>query len=237
MIEILFVIACVWMIITCYLFGWKFLRRYRNHLLGIELFVVGTSGTNFLLWSLLGGDERSPLYAIAYFFDAFSRSFGITLVLVLGLMAVTHRYKPGRAVEIGVFTLAFVAGLYLRQFHDEGTLYVVPAAFYVVVNVATSIFLFYFAARLWRIGVRTLAVWTIVVTVAAMVIAATYDFFPFPFDDANRTYFYTAALATWGSQAFVYYFGYRALHNHNAAVDAGHAAIRSPARAMDRPDR
>ncbi|MHC6177767.1 hypothetical protein [Glutamicibacter sp. X7] len=217
MIEILFLVADLWMITVGLVCGVKFFRRYGNHLLGIEWLVVATSGTNFLLWSLLGGDESSPLYAIAYFFDAFSRSFGITLVLVLGLMAVTHRYKPRPAIEIGALALALVGGLYLRQFHDDGTLYVAPATFFVVTNLATSVFLIYFATRLWRAGARAVAIWTGIVTVAAMVIALTYDFFPFPFDDVNRTYFYTAALTTWGAQGLVYFLGYRALHEHNLA--------------------
>ncbi|MEV6657317.1 hypothetical protein [Nocardia fluminea] len=85
--------------------------------------VVATSGMNFVLWSLLGGDEGSILYDLAYFFDAFSRSVGV---------------------------------------------------------------------------------------------AITYDFFPLPFDDENRTIFYTAALATWGTQGFIYYLAYRAMHAHNA---------------------
>jgi len=40
------------------------------------------------------------------------------------------------------------------------------------------------------------------------------DIFPFAFDDENRTFFYTAALATWGAQGVVYYLAYRALHAH-----------------------
>lgn len=220
MIEILFLVADVWMVGVGFVCGWKLLRRYGNHLLGIEWMVVGISGTNFLLWSLLGGDERSPMYIIAYALDAFSRSFGITLVLVLGLLAVTHKYKPHPMVEIGAFALALAGGLYLRQFHDDGTLYVAPATFFLVANIATTMFLLYFAGRLWSIGARTLAVWTTVVSLAAMFIALTYDFFPLPFDDANRTYFYTAALATWGTQGFVYYHGYSALHRHNESAEA-----------------
>ncbi|WP_063060940.1 hypothetical protein [Nocardia sienata] len=57
------------------------------------------------------------------------------------------------------------------------------------------------------------------VTAAASTIAITYDFFPFSFDDENRTIFYTAALATWGAQWFVYYYAYRALYAHNVATD------------------
>lgn len=220
MIEEIFIVADLWMIFVGYFYGWRFIRRYHNHLLGIEWLVVATSGTNFLLWSLFSGDTKSIMYSLAYFFDAFSRSFGITLVLILGLMAVTHRYKPPLWVEIAAFGLAFAGGLVLRQFHQDGVLYVGPATFFVITNLLASIFLCYFASRLWRAGSRALAGWTALITVVAMVIAITYDFLPFPFDDSYRTYFYTAALATWGTQGFIYYFGYRALHNHNANSDA-----------------
>lgn len=215
--DLLFLLADLWMIFAGFFFGWKFIRRYGNYLLGLEWMVVATSGTNFLVWSLASGAEGSVLYSIAYFFDAFSRSVGITLILVLGLMRVTHRYKPTVAVDVGAFALAIVAGLYLQQFR-AGALHVGPATFYVVVNVLTTIFLAYFTWRLWRIGAKGLAVAAGLVTAVASVIAITYDFFPIPGDDAHRTLFYSAALATWGTQMFVYFFAYRALHDHNVAT-------------------
>ncbi|MEU7005192.1 transporter [Streptomyces sp. NPDC046332] len=227
MMEALFLLADLWMIFAGYFYGWRFIRRYGNYLLGLEWMVVATSGSNFLLWSLLGAKSDSVLYDLAYFFDAFSRSVGITLILVLGLMKVTHRYKPSRRVDIGVFGIAIVAALFLRPFHDtdlhtdRGAFWV--AVFYVVVNLCTAVFLCYFVKRLWGAGARWPAVWTGLVTAAATTIAITYDFFPLPFDDANRTIFYTAALATWGTQAFVYFRAYRALHDRNAASDANPA--------------
>jgi hypothetical protein len=215
--DIVFLLADLWMIVVGYYYGWRFIRRYGNYLLGLEWMVVATSGTNFLLWSLLGAREESILYDVAYFLDAFSRSFGITLILVMGLMGVTHRYRPSIAMDVGVFGLAIAAGLYLKNFHD-GELHVVPATFYVAVNILTALFLVYFSKRLWGIGAKWSAAWTLLVTAAASAIAVTYDFFPLPFDDESRTIFYAAALAAWGSQGFVYFFAYRALHDHNEAV-------------------
>ncbi|GGU83619.1 hypothetical protein GCM10010275_18590 [Streptomyces litmocidini] len=229
--EALFLLADLWMIFVGYFYGWKFIRRYGNYLLGLELMVVATSGSNFLLWSLLSGDSGSPMYAIAYFFDAFSRSVGITLILIMGLMKVTHRYKPSVGVDVAVFGVAVVAGLFLRPFHGAdlhtgGSAFWV-AVFYVVVNLLTAVFLGYFVKRLWDAGARWPAIWTGLVTAAGTTIAITYDFFPLPFDDANRTIFYTAALATWGTQGFVYFRAYRALHERNATLDA------APARATE----
>ncbi|MFJ9613435.1 transporter [Streptomyces noursei] len=222
--ETLFLLADLWMIFAGYFYGWRFIRRYGNYLLGLEWMVVATSGSNFLLWSLLGAKSDSVLYDVAYFFDAFSRSVGITLILVMGLMKVTHRYKPSVGVDVAVFGVAIVAGLFLRHFHDAD-LHTDRAAFsvavfYVVVNLLTAVFLGYFVTRLWDAGARWPAVWTGLVTAAGTTIAIVYDFFPLPFDDANRTVFYTAALATWGTQGFVYFRAYRALHGRNAASDA-----------------
>lgn len=216
--DAIFLLSDVWLIVVGFGFGWKFIRNFGNHLLGIECLVVGVSATNFLIGSLLGATGGLPLQ-ISFFLDAFSRSFGFTLILILGLMAVTHRYRPPIVVEVGVFGLTIVAAFLLRRFHDE-TLHVGPATFYLVMNLLTTLFLAYFVTRLWKAALRGLACATGLVTIAATAIAVTYDFFPFPFDDADRTFFYTAALTTWGLQGAVYYFAYRALHNHNEAADS-----------------
>ena len=213
--ELLFLLADLWMIVVGFRYGWRFIRQYGNYLLGLEWMVVATSGSNFLLWSLIGGDEGSVLYDVAYFFDAFSRSVGITLILVLGLMRVTHRYKPSITVDVGAFAIAIAAGLYLQQFRGH-ELHVGPATFYVVVNVLTTAFLAYFAWRLWKIEARGLAAATALVSAAGTAIVLMYDFFPFA-DDEVRTVFYILALSTWGFQLFVYFRAYRALHDHNVA--------------------
>ncbi|RVU23151.1 transporter [Streptomyces antnestii] len=212
--ELLFMLADLWMIFAGFFYGWKFIRRYGNYLLGLEWIIVATSGSNFLVWSLLGGDPGSVLYNIAYFFDAFSRSVGITLILVMGLMRVTHRYKPTLVADIGAFAVAIAAGLYLQQFRGH-ELHVGTATFYVVVNALTTLFLAYFSRRLWKIRAKGLAIGTALATAAGTAIAVTYDFFPISGDDEYRTIFYTLALATWGTQLFVYFISYRALHNHN----------------------
>lgn len=214
--ELLFLLADLWMIVVGFRYGWRFIRRYHNYLLGLECMIVATSGTNFLVWSLISGDEGHVLYDVAYFFDAFSRSVGITLILVLGLLCVTHRYKPSLPVEIGAFLLAIGAGLYLQQFRAH-ELHVGPATYYLAVNLLTTAFLAYFAWRLWKIGAAGLSAATGLVTAAATAIALTYDFFPFP-DDEHRTTFYVLALTTWGFQMFVYYRAYVALQDHNVAI-------------------
>lgn len=215
--ELLFAVADIWMIAVGFTYGIKFIRNYRNYLLGIEWIVVATSGTNFLIYGLLKAGQDSPMYAFAYFLDAFSRSVGITLILVLGLMKVTHRYKPSAAVDIGAFALAGVVGFLLSTYAEEiGT----PGKiFYIVVNVLTTFFLIYFSKRLWDIGERGHAVWAGLATACGFLIAATYDFVHIPGDDAEHTIFYIFALSTWGLQMFVYYRAYRAFDAYNKRVD------------------
>lgn len=222
----LFALADLLMIFAGFTYGWKFIRNHKNYLLGLEWIIVATSGVNFLVYGLLRLSQDSASFHVAVFFDAFSRSVGITLILVLGLMAVTHGYHPSRTVDIGVFALAGVVGLgltfYAFRTADPETHHIglAGAVFLVVVNVLTSIFLMYFAARLWRVGERGHAVRVAIVTVMGAIIAATYDFYQVPGDDVNRTMFYTAALTTWGLQLIVYYYGYRALAGH--VQSAGH---------------
>jgi hypothetical protein len=223
--DLLFLLSDLWLMATTWYLGIKMLRTYGNHLLTLEYLVVAVSSTNFLLWALLGGDEDSPMYHLAYALDAFSRSFGITLILVLGLLAVTHRWKPPLWVEVGATALAVAGALVLGRMHSvvldhDDTRALALAIFYVVTNLLTSAFLLYFAWRLLRIGATRLAVLTAAVTAVATYVALTYDFFPFSFDDANRTIFYTLALTTWGAQAVVYFYGYRAMHSDNEAAVA-----------------
>jgi hypothetical protein len=223
--DLLFLVSDVWLMATCWYFGIKIFRTYRNHLLTLEWLVVAVSSTNFLLWALLGGDESSPMYNLAYALDAFSRSFGITLILVIGLLRVTHGYKPPLWVEVGATALAIAGAVLFGPIHSDTLDYedskaLALAVFYVVTNLLTAVFLMYFAWRLAKIGATKLAVLTAAVTALASYVAITYDFFPFSFDDESRTIFFTLALTTWGLQAVIYFYGYRALHDHNVATGA-----------------
>ncbi|WP_433633756.1 transporter [Nocardia sp. CA-120079] len=216
--ELLFAVADIWMITVGFTYGIKFIRNYKNYLLGLEWIIVATSGTNFLIYGLIKAGHDSPMYAFAYFLDAFSRSVGITLILVLGLMSVTHRYKPSVAVDIGAFALAGAAGFVLSQFAEAiGT----PGKiFYIVVNVLTTLFLVYFAKRLWDIGERGHAIWTAIATACGFIVASIYDFVHIPGDDAEHTLFYICALSSWGLQMFTYFRAYRVFDAHNQRADA-----------------
>ena len=210
----LYALADIFMIVAGFTYGFKFIRNYQNYLLGLEWIIVASSGTNFLVYGLVGANESSPMYHAAFFLDAFSRSVGITVILVLGLMKVTHGYRPSIAVDIGVFGLAIIGGLVMSLFAED--LGVAGAIFYVVMNVLTTLFLFYFAWRLWQVGAHGNAISVAAVTIAAAAIAGIYDFYRIPGDDQHHTIFYILALTTWAAQMTVYYYGYRTLDRHTA---------------------
>lgn len=216
--ELLFAVADIWMIAVGFTYGVKFIRNHQNYLLGIEWLIMGTSGTNFLIYGLVHAGHDSPMYHIAYFLDAFSRSIGFTLILVLGLMKVTHRYKPSAAVDVGAFALAAVFGFVLSSFAEE--IGVSGKIFYVVAFVLTAGFLIYFVLRLWDIGERGHAVWVAIATACNLVIAGIYDFVHIPGDDSEHTIFYILALSAWGLMMFVIYRAYRAFDTHNIRADA-----------------
>lgn len=245
--DILFLLADLWLMATTWTCGLKLWRRYRNQLLTLEYGVVAVSSTNFLLWSLLSGKKSSPMYYLAYDLDAFSRSFGITLILVIGLLAVTHGYKPPTAVKVGATVLAVAGAVTFGPMHSDNLrhdfAHLALAIFYVIANLLTTCFLLYFATRLWRAGAQRLAVLTAAVSLAATYVALTYDFF-YTFvpgangdsklnryhtwlytDDSSRTIFYTIALTVWGAQAITYYFGYKAMRKQDGTAAAHKHAL------------
>jgi hypothetical protein len=209
----LLVAADTWMAAAGLYYGVQIIRRYRNYLLGLEWLVIGISGTNVLFLAATGIDHSSVSYHLMVFFDAFSRSFGMTLVFVLGMMAVTRGYRASPLVEAAAFGAATVVGLWrtidVRPVSPEWSL------FYLVLNLAVALFMVTVAGRLWRIGERRSATEVFIATVLGAVIAASYDFVHIPGDDDNHTLFYIPALAVWALMVTTYYRGYRALDDHH----------------------
>lgn len=217
--DVLFAAADIWMIAIGFICGVKFIRGHHNYLIGLEWIIMAVSGTNFLIYGVTKSGTDSPMYHIAFFLDAFSRSIGFTLILVLGLLVVTHGYKPTTRVEVGAFAVAAILGFLLSEFAEEiGT----PGkVFFLITALATSGFLCYFAWRLWEIGERAHAGWVAAATALNVVVASIYDFWRIPGDDANHTLFYTLALFTWGLAMLVIYRAYAAFAAHDKRVDAG----------------
>lgn len=217
--DVLFAAADVWMIAVGLIYGVKFIRDHQNYLIGLEWIIMAVSGTNFLIYGMLNAGHDSPMFHIAYFLDAFSRSIGFTLILVLGLLAVTHRYKPSIAVEVGAFAAGAGLGFVLSEFAEQ--IGIAGKVFFLLAALATTMFLCYFTFRLWRLGERGHALWTGVATLLNVVVASIYDFWTIPGDDANHTLFYTLALFTWGLTMLVIYRAYAAFAARTSFINAG----------------
>ncbi|MFB8004925.1 transporter [Nocardia sp. NPDC056000] len=211
--DILFAAADIWMIATGFICGVKFIRTHHNYLIGLEWIIMAISGSNFLIYGMTKAGPDSPAHHIAFFLDAFSRSIGFTLILVLGLLVVTHGYTPATRIEVSAFALAAILGFLLSEFAEEiGT----PGkVFFLITALATSGFLCYFAWRLWEIGERAHAGWVGGATALNVVVASIYDFWRIPGDDADHTHFYILALFTWGLAMLVIYRAYTAFAAHN----------------------
>ena len=105
LIDLFALIACVLLVMSGLGYGVAFIRR-KNYLLGVEFLIVGISATNFTTFIATGWQAN---YNVAIFLDAFSRGVGVPVIATLGLMAVTHNYKPSPAKDVILFLAAFAA--------------------------------------------------------------------------------------------------------------------------------
>lgn len=221
---IILCLATALLLATSLIYGVKFLRK-RNYLLGLEWLVVTLSTSNLLIYLLSGA--QLP-YKISFFCDAFSRAFGIPVIAIAGLMAVTHRYQPSKLVDI-VFFVGSIAGtavLVSADFMAKTRPY-----FYVLMWTVYSIYLAYFANRLMRVGENRYAMGVIAAMVAGQVVASIYDFYKIPGDE-EQVIFFTIALTTWSYMVVQLYYAYGALEraepsraeHHLHGIEKGRAA-------------
>lgn len=206
--DVLALLSCILLIVSGGTYGVKFLRRH-NYLLGLECLIVAFSASNFLLYLLT---QWQVPYSISFFCDAFSRGFGIPIVAVLGLMAVTHGYKPSALKDALIFALTFAATFVLikADFMAAPLPY-----FYVVMWAAYTVYVVYFIARLVAIGEHAHALGMTLAGVLGMAVAVIYDFFPIPGDE-TKVVFLTLALATWSYMMAQMYYAYFALERAGA---------------------
>lgn len=107
--DLFALLSCILLVISGLFYGAAFIRR-KNYLLGLEFLIVGISASNFTTFIATGWQAN---YNIAIFLDAFSRGVGVPVIATLGLMAVTHDYKPSPTKDILIFVAGFAAtGVY-----------------------------------------------------------------------------------------------------------------------------
>jgi hypothetical protein len=203
LIDLFALISCVLLVVCGLGYGIAFIRR-KNYLLGVEFLIVGISATNFTTFIATGWQVN---YNVAIFLDAFSRGVGVPVIAMLGLMAVTHNYKPSPAKDVILFLAAFAAAAiyYLSTSFKELLPY-----FYVLMWSFYTLFLVYFIWRLVRVGESLHALSTLLGGAAGLTIALRYDFFPIPGDD-TKLIFMTCAFLTWSYSIVQLFYAYGAL--------------------------
>jgi len=196
-------LAAVVLIATSFIFGLRFIRK-RNFLLAGELLVVTFSATNLLINAL---SEVPAFLNVSLFCDAFSRSFGIPVIGIAGLMMASNRFRPSTFVDVTLFALGLVVTVivWTADFLTGSKPYL-----YLALWTLFSIYLVYFAVKLVRVKENLQALTVLVAMIAAQAIASIYDFYRIPGDD-DHVIFYTLALLTWSFLGFAMYYGYCAL--------------------------
>jgi hypothetical protein len=215
---IVMLLADLAMVIAGFYYGYKLLRGFRNFLLGLEWVIMAVSGVNVLYLGAISLDPESFSYSLMVFFDAFSRSFGMTVIIVVGMMAVTHRYRPSWWVE----ALAILAGIAvgLNRALDPRPVESNWAIFYLVMNLVAALFMFAFMVpKLWRAGDRRNATWVAIGTGLGAFVAIIYDFVTLPGEDADHSLFYIISLWIWALMIVTFSRGYLALERFNTAAD------------------
>ncbi|MFX1766368.1 hypothetical protein PWP93_28050 [Paraburkholderia sp. A1RI-2L] len=197
--------SCLVLAASGLVFGAKFIKR-KNHLLGLEFFILSTSATNFLIFNITGSPT---LYSIAHFFDAFSRGFGVPVVGVAGLMAVTHNYKPSVRQEIFLFMISITGTIFIVNFDFLAK----PLPyFYLIMWGVMMIYLCYIVKRLLEIGEALNVVMLTLGIVSSSIIAGVYDFYKIPGEETNVVFnFFTLALLVWSYFEVAIYYSYCAL--------------------------
>ncbi|EDT43508.1 hypothetical protein [Burkholderia ambifaria] len=189
---------------TTGLYGFKFVRK-RNFLLGFEWWIVTISASNAVIFF---ATESPVSYAISHFLDAFSRGFGMPVIAVAGLMAITHGYRPSTRQDVTLFVLATLGTIALVA----GVLQNALPYFYVAMWALMSIYLAGFVLRLVRAGHVFHALTTTIALVASQAIACIYDFYKIPGEETNVVFnFYVLALLTWSYLTATLYYAYGAL--------------------------
>ncbi|MCA8256890.1 hypothetical protein LGM89_26795 [Burkholderia sp. AU31624] len=190
---------------SSFFYGSKFIRK-RNYLLGIEMWVVGVSATNAIIFFSTGS---AISYEIAHFFDSFSRGFGIPIIAVAGLMTITHGYKPSARQDVLFFVLSTAGTFVLVTAHFVEAL--LPY-YYVVMWTLLSIYLAYIIKRLMSIGAVVQAFAVLLALISSGSIACIYDFYKIPGEETNVVFnFFVLALNAWAYFMPAIYYAYCAL--------------------------
>lgn len=200
--QYLFILSVGVLAMTSSTFGIAFLVK-GNCLLGVEWLVIAFSSASILVYAL--GDVDAA-YTAACFCDALLRGCG-PVIMILGLMAVTHDYNPLRYLDIYLFGGAMAATAALMACDAAAGL---MPAFYLCMWSVLSLYLAYFVWRLLKMRTYGHAFAVGLVLAAAQAVAVIYDFYTLPGDDEHLG-FYLLAAPVWSFMCAEMYYAYCAL--------------------------
>lgn len=212
--TILLMAGCFALAVSGWVYGLKFLK-HGNHCLGYEYLIMGTSGLNFLFYA---ATESQTSYGILVFLDAFSRAFGFPVLATMGLMVLTHKFKPSIRLEISVFavTITLTAMMVGFDFMRGALPYI-----YLTAWILFACYLSFFTKLLFEAGQNWVGWLVIFSTVSSTLIAVIYDFFRIPGEETNVVLnFYFLALVTWSYAMAVLWYAYRRLENMRSQATA-----------------
>jgi hypothetical protein len=127
---------------------------------------------------------------------------------VAGLMVLTHGFRPTIRLDVLLFIATAIATLIVLMDQFAPIL----AIFLLAMWTVFTIFLFYFAYRLWEQGEKSHAFGVFLAAILNQTIAYMYDFYKIPGDETNIILnFYTIALFTWAYLTVQLYYSYCAL--------------------------
>lgn len=212
--DVLALLTCVLLVVSGGIYGIKFLRR-GSFLLGLEWLIVAFSGTNLLIYLLT---QSHISYSISFFLDAFSRGFGIPIVTVLGLMAVTHGFRPSVGKDALIFAITFACTFVMinADFMVKPLPY-----FYVIMWAGYTVYLAYFISRLVMVGEYLHAFGVTVAAMLGLLVACIYDFYPIPGDD-TKVIFLSIALTSWSFMMIQLYYAFFALQRAKGQAVPAH---------------
>ena len=161
------------------LYLWLQVLKLKNYFLGIEWLILASSAANFAFYWLTYSQVSWDLMV---FLDAFPRAFGVTILMVLGMMAVTHKYNPPVSTDVWLFAITLVATAIMLRLD---IMQPILPYFFLTAWYLTSVYLIYVTRILFSAGETVVAVHLTLMIIITSVLHTAFVFFPIPGDVHN----------------------------------------------------
>ena len=141
------------------------LWKRQHYLLGDLSLLLAFSGISFLFYGVY--DEPSA-YTLSRLCDGAMKGLALPVLVVLGMLAATHRFRPSRRLSAGILWAVLLSGMLLET---ETSLVEIRTVMRLGVWCALTVFLWYVAARLFLAGEFMHALGVQILAISAQVVA------------------------------------------------------------------